>query len=77
MTKRRWRNPDKRMAAAVNLRREGYSLRQIGAELDVDARTVRRDLSRWESEQVEALLRQSGASAGQCPSEMPQRGGVQ
>jgi transposase len=44
------RNPDRRMAAAVRLRAQGMSLRQIASELAVSYMTVSRDLSRWEAE---------------------------
>jgi transposase len=44
------RNPDKRMAAAVRLRDEGLSLRQIGERLACSEITVRRDLARWQRE---------------------------
>lgn len=47
MARPRWKNPDKRMARAVELRRQGLSLRQIGTELAVDEKTVRNDLARW------------------------------
>lgn len=50
MTRPRWRNPDKRMAHAVELRGKGRSLRQIGAELGVSEMTIRRDLARHEHE---------------------------
>lgn len=65
---RQWRNKDKRMAAAVRLRAEGKSNRQIGKELAVDERTVRRDLERWQQEHsnVVPLVRQSDAAS--CPA---------
>jgi len=45
------RNPDRRMAAAVRLRAQGLSLRQIAAELGVKSpQTVANDLARWERE---------------------------
>jgi IS30 family transposase len=45
------RNPDKRMAAAVRLRAEGLSLRQIAERLAVKSpQTVANDLARWERE---------------------------
>lgn len=51
MTKPRWRNPDKRMARAVELRAQGWSLRRIGTELAVSEGTVRNDLARWGRQQ--------------------------
>lgn len=45
---RQWRDKDKRMRAAVRMRGEGKSLREIGAELAVNYETVRRDLARWD-----------------------------
>lgn len=50
------RNPDKRMEAAVRLRAQGLSLRQIGEELAVHHRTVERDLARWEQERPNVTL---------------------
>lgn len=50
MTRKRWRNPDKRMARAVELRAQGWSLRRIGTELAVDEKTIRNDLARWTRE---------------------------
>lgn len=43
------RNPDRRMAAAVRLRAEGMSLRQIAKELACSHDTVWRDLARWDA----------------------------
>lgn len=50
MTRKRWKNPDKRMALAVELRSKGWSLRQIGTELNVSEGTIRNDLARHERE---------------------------
>ncbi len=47
---RPWRDKDKRMAAAVRMRAEGKSLRQIGEELTVSYQTVANDLARWRRE---------------------------
>lgn len=84
MTKKRWRNPDKRMAHAVELRKQGWSLRQIGVELNVDARTVRRDLAKFDAErqtQATVIPLRRGNKVGHappdapiCPSAMPQEG---
>lgn len=52
MTRKRWRNPDKRMARAVELRALGWSLRRIGVELAVDEKTIRNDLARWNRERA-------------------------
>jgi len=54
MSKPRWRNPDKRMARAVELRAQGWSLRRIGTELAVTEVTIRRDLARYAQEQERA-----------------------
>lgn len=51
MTKPRWRNPDKRMIRAVELRAQGWSLRRIGTELAVGEATIRRDLARYSQKQ--------------------------
>lgn len=60
--RKRLRNPDKRMEAAVRLRAQGLSYRRIGAELACDEKTVRNDLARWERERPNvALLRNSTA----------------
>lgn len=48
--RKRPRNPDRRMAAAVRLRAEGMSLRQIASELAVSHPTVLSDLRRWDRE---------------------------
>lgn len=45
---KRWKNPDKRMTRAVELRAQGWSLRRIGTELAVSEGTIRLDLARWE-----------------------------
>jgi hypothetical protein len=73
------RNPDKRMAAAVRLRAQGLSLRQIGKELACSEITVRRDLARWEQEHsnvtplrhlpATSLPRGGGNVAPECRSE--------
>jgi len=39
---------DKRMAAAVQLRAQGLTLRQIAAELFVHHQTIANDLARWD-----------------------------
>jgi DNA invertase Pin-like site-specific DNA recombinase len=51
-----WRNKDKRMAAAVRLRAEGLSLRQIADQLAIGLGTVHRDLARWEREHSNVTL---------------------
>jgi orotate phosphoribosyltransferase-like protein len=51
MSKPRWKNPDKRMARAAELRAQGWSLRRIGTELAVSEATIRNDLARWEGQQ--------------------------
>ena len=49
---RPWRDKDKRMAAAVRLRAQGKSLREIGAALRVSYETIRGDLARWDAKQA-------------------------
>ena len=56
MTRRRWADPDKRMAAAVRLRETGLSLRQVGQRLGVNEITIRRDLGRWEAQEAATFL---------------------
>jgi len=51
-----WRDTDKRMRRAAELRQAGLSLRQIADHLAVSHPTILRDLSRWEAEQIEQLL---------------------
>jgi hypothetical protein len=63
---RPWRDKDKRMTAAVRLRAQGLSLRQIGKELAVSEGTVRNDLARWEREHpanVVPLVRKTDAQS--------------
>jgi hypothetical protein len=61
---RQWRDKDKRMCAAVRLRAEGMSLRQIGRELAVSEITVRRDLARWAAERPNVIpLRHPAATS--------------
>lgn len=43
-----WRDKDKRMAAAVRLRAQDKSLREIAKELAVSPPTVMRDLRKWD-----------------------------
>jgi hypothetical protein len=65
---RQWRDKDKRMVAAVRLRTQGLSLRQIAKELAVSEGTVRNDLARWEFERpanVVPLVRKTTAQS--CP----------
>jgi IS30 family transposase len=71
--RRPWADKDKRMSRAVQLRNQGLSLRAIAADLAVDERTVRRDLDRWAdiSQNVTALVRQSGAAKCPARGEMP------
>ncbi len=47
--RKRPRNPGKRMAAAVRLRAQGLSLRQIADRLAVSHDTVWRDLAKWDT----------------------------
>lgn len=42
------------MQAAVRMRAEGKSLREIGTELAVTYETVRRDLARWDAQATAA-----------------------
>ena len=57
----RW-NPDKRMAAAVRLRAEELSLRQIAERLVCSEGTVRNDLKRWQRDHPNAVpLRKAAA----------------
>ena len=69
------------MEIAVGLRAKGKTLREIAADLRVDAHTVRRDLARFKAQAeqaVEKLLADldpggasDGASPPQCPIAMP------
>lgn len=52
MTRKRWKNPDKRMAQAVELRQRGWSLRRIAEELAVGVGTIHRDLARYDEQGV-------------------------
>lgn len=51
-----WRDKDKRMLAAVRLRADGKSLREIAKELAVSYQTVANDLARWERERPNVIL---------------------
>lgn len=53
---KRWKDPDKRMTAAVRMRAGGWSLREIGDRLGVSKDTIQRDLARYESQEVSHLL---------------------
>jgi transposase len=53
---KRWKDPEKRMAAVVRMRAGGLSLRQIGDRLGVSYQTVARDLARYEDQEVSHLL---------------------
>lgn len=46
----RWRDKDRRMARAAELRAMGFSLRRIADRLAVSVGTVHSDLARWERE---------------------------
>ena len=45
-----WRDKDKRMTLAVQMRAQGMSLREIAKELAVSYQTVANDLGRWRRE---------------------------
>lgn len=47
MTRKRWKDPDKRMYRAAELRQQGWSLRRIAEELAVGVATIHRDLARY------------------------------
>jgi len=64
MTKRRWKQPDKRMEAAIRMRAAGWSLRKIAGHLGVSEGTIRNDLGRWEQQNVDELLRNLDAQSG-------------
>jgi hypothetical protein len=61
------------MAAAVRLRADGKTLREIGKELAVDASTVLRDLRRWDAQQAELPSNVLQMRVASCP----QRGELQ
>ena len=69
-----WRDKDKRMTLAVQMRAQGMSLREIAKELAVSEITVRRDLARWEAERPNVVpLRQSAATSCPAGGEMSQQ----
>jgi len=73
---RQWRDKNKRMAAAVQMRDGGLSLREIGRKLAVDERTVRRDLDRWEgisATNVVPLVRHKTAATRPPGGNLPQQ----
>jgi transposase len=57
-----WRDVDKRMRRAVELRKQGLSLRKIADHLVVTHTTVKRDLERWEATQIDQLLEHLGGT---------------
>lgn len=70
---RQWRDKGKRMDAAIRLRAEGKSLREIGAELAVSEGTVRNDLKRWRQEHPNVVpLRKSSAQSCLAGGEIAQ-----
>lgn len=62
-TRHRRTDPAKRTEAAVRMRQSGWTLRRIAGFLGVTHTTVRRDLARWEQENVEHLLEHLGDPA--------------
>ncbi len=61
-----WRDVNKRAAAAVRMRTQGLSLRQIGRELTVSYETVRRDLARWDREHANVAVLPRTAVTSAC-----------
>lgn len=57
-----WRDTDKRMRRAAELRQQGLSLRKIADLLAVTHTTVKRDLGRWESVEIDQLLEHLGGT---------------
>lgn len=55
-----WRDVDKRMRRAAQLRQQGLSLRKIADQLAVHHSTIAADLARWEAENVDRLLSDIG-----------------
>lgn len=51
-----WRDKDKRMTLAVQMRAQGMSLREVAKELAVSYQTVANDLQRWERERPNVAL---------------------
>lgn len=89
MTRKRWKNPDKRMTLAVQFRHRGWSLRKIATELAVSEGTIRNDLRRADQHGQDGAvqdctviplrnrLRNSGAqSPSDYASEITQPGGA-
>lgn len=56
-----WRDKNKRMAAAVRLRADGMSLREIAKELAVSYQTIANDLARWERQRPNVVLLSNSA----------------
>lgn len=63
-----WRDKDKRMTLAVQMRGQGMSLREIAKELAVDEKTVRNDLARWEQSRPNVVLLVRKTDAENCPA---------
>lgn len=59
-SKYRRTDPAKRTEAAVRMRATGWTLRKIADQLGVTHTTIRRDLTKWEQQNVEHLLEHLG-----------------
>jgi IS30 family transposase len=59
-----WRDVDRRMRRAVQLRQQGLSLRKIADQMAVHHSTIAADLARWEAENVDRLLSDIGVGYG-------------
>jgi len=71
-----WRDVDKRMRRAAQLRQQGMSLRKIADQLAVTKSTIERDLARWEAAEVDRLLSHMAVPYDGSEAGMGQRNGT-
>ena len=71
-----WRDTDKRMRRAAQLRQQGLSLRKIADQLAVTKSTIERDLARWEATQVDEFLSHMTVPFDLSETGMGQRSGT-
>lgn len=71
-----WRDTDRRMRRAAQLRQQGLSLRKIADQLAVTKSTIERDLARWEAAEIDRLLSHMAVPYGPSGAGKGQRNGT-